>query len=144
MTPNDGENTSTRCLSVHRKPDGKTVCTGGGLASTVEVPEMLNAFLQDCAIDRPGALLSWRSFWAAFRAWCYERRMLPLPAPEVIQEAVSQRFEPVDNPNGLAWGGLALKQQQWLGDKAEQLEKKSQTTKRAPKADEPQQLVFEA
>ena len=96
------------------------------------------------AIDRPGALLSWRSLWSAFRAWCYERRMLPLPAPEVLQEAVSQRFEPVDNPNGLAWGGLALKQQQWLGDQKETPPQKSQATKQKYKADEPQQLIFEA
>ena len=67
-----------------------------------------------------------------------------LPAPETLQEAMSQRFEPITNPQGLAWGGVALQQQQWLGDKGEQPEKKSQATKQKPKADEPQQLTFQA
>ena len=73
--------------------------------------------------------------------------MLPLPAPEALQEAMSQRFEPITNPNGLAWGGLALKQQQWLGDQKEIPPQKSQATKqkaKTPKADESQQLTFQA
>ena len=76
--------------------------------------------------------------------------MLPLPAPEVLQEAMGQRFEPVDNPNGLAWGGVALQQQEWLGDKVEQPKGKSQNAKatkqttKTAKADQHQQLVFKA
>ena len=129
MSPTDGDNASTRRLSVHRVVDGKSVCPGGGLASTVEVPEMLNAFLQNCAIDRLGALLSWTSLWSAFRAWAYERQMLPLPAPETLQEAMSQRFEAITNPNGLAWGGVALCQQQWLGDKDDEAATKEKPPK---------------
>ncbi len=72
--------------------------------------------------------------------------MMPMPAPETLQEAMSKRFEAITNPNGLAWGGLALKQQQWLGDKAEQPERKPQNAKgkKQPKTDEQQQLTFRA
>ncbi len=62
-------------------------------------------------------------------------------------EAMGQRFEAITNPQGLAWGGVELRQEEWLGDKVEQPTGKSQdakATKQATKASNAdQQLVFE-
>ncbi len=140
MSPTDGDNTSTRRLSVHRMPDGKTVCRGGGLASTIDVNDLLNMFLEDRAIERPASLLTWRSLWASFQAWSFEKKLLPLPDPETLQAAMSDKFERVDNPQGPAWAGLVLRMQQWLGDQNDA--SATQQRPKTPKPDKQQQLVF--
>ena len=116
IAPPDGGHTSTRRLAGHRLPDAKTVCRGGGLAATVGIPELLDAFLADRATLKPSALVTWRSVWTALRAWCYERQMLPLPAPEAVQVVLNARFTPCPMSTESAWGGLMLQQQAWHGD----------------------------
>ena len=70
--------------------------------------------------------------------------LLPLPDPTILHAAMSDKFERIDNPQGAAWAGLALEMQQWLGDQKETPPQKSQATKQKYKADEPQQLTFQA
>jgi hypothetical protein len=144
MAPTDGVNTSTRRLSVHRQPDRKTVCPGGGRAATVEVAALLQAFIQDRCMERPGALLTWTSLWNAFKAWCEERRLLPLPAPEALQEAMNQRFHPVNKSQGTAWGGLALQLREWWGDQPTMPPPAVQAPKQPPNTggEHPQQQVL--
>ena len=122
--PTDGENTSTRRLGVHRLADDRTVCRGGGLAATVGVAELVDAFLTDRAVLKPSALTTWRSLWAALQARCYERQMLPLPAPQAVQAVLNERFTPSPTATDAAWGGLMLLQQEWRGDAKDVASKK--------------------
>jgi hypothetical protein len=122
IAPDDGEHYSTRRLAVHRRPDGTTVCPGGGRAALDEVAHILTAFLTARCLTRPSAVLSWLSLWTAFRSWCYATKMLPLPAPAALQEAMNTRFPVQEYPQGLAWGGVTLVQQEWWGDLQEKSE----------------------
>ncbi len=73
--------------------------------------------------------------------------MLPLPAPEVLQDEMNNRFILVTTPQGLAWGGLILKKQQWMGDKPKQPAKAKESKtmlSSLQKTDQQQQLTFEA
>jgi hypothetical protein len=139
MAPTDGENMSSRFLAVHRLPDGKTVCRGGGIAATIDVSMVLGAFLADRCIKSPRALLTWTSLWAAFQAWCLGHRILPIPAPDTVREAMRQYGESVNN----SWTGWVLRLEEWRGDQeVSTLQDKNTKTAKIPQADAHQQPVL--
>lgn len=97
-----------RQLAGHRYRDGR-VCPGGGRAAQVSLDSRLQAFLHDRCVQRPGALLTFTSLWASFKAWSYSHQLLPLPTPEHLQEAMTQRYTPSTMAHGPAWGSIMLK-----------------------------------
>lgn len=109
-----------RRLAAHRLPDNQTVCPGSDRAQLIVAEQILEAFLADRCVERPGGLLTWESLQQALQAWCTERDLW-LPPPQYLQQWLTQRFGAYQGkgrkaPLGPVWEGLTLTQLEWLGD----------------------------
>ena len=108
--------TPPRRLALHRLPHGETVCPGSARAQHACAAQLLDAFLEDRAVPRRLAVLTWTSFEGAFRTWLAERGFLRPPRPYILAE-MDTRFERFgDDPERPMWQGLTLTQEQWYGE----------------------------
>ena len=108
--------TPPRRLEVHRTADHTAVCPGSDRAQQACAAQLVDAFLEDRAVPRRLAILTWTSFEGAFSAWALERGWLRPPRPYLLRE-LDTRFERVgDDPQRPMWKGLTLTQEQWFGE----------------------------
>jgi predicted NAD-dependent protein-ADP-ribosyltransferase YbiA (DUF1768 family) len=108
--------TPPRRLALHRLPHGETVCPGSARAQHACAAQLLDAFLEDRAVPRRMAVLTWTSFEGNFRTWALERGWLRPPKPYLMHE-LDTRFERMQtDPERPMWQGLTLTQEQWYGE----------------------------
>ena len=108
--------TPPRRLEVHRTKDNTAVCPGSDRAQQACAAELVAAFLDDRAVPRRMAVLTWTSFEGAFSTWSLERGWLRPPKPYLMAE-LDKRFERMGTDEQRPmWQGLTLTQEQWFGE----------------------------
>lgn len=109
--------TPPRRLAVHRTPYREDVCPGSARAQHACALQLLDAFLEDCAVPRRSAALTWTAFNGAFSAWSLRLGWLRPPRPYLIQ-AMDSRFPRLrdDGEERPIWSGLTLKLEEWYGE----------------------------
>jgi len=109
--------TPPRRLAVHRLPHTEDVCPGSARAQHACALQLLDAFLEDCAVPRRSAALTWTALNGAFSAWSLRLGWLRPPRPYVIQAMDSRfpRLRDTDEERPI-WSGLTLKLEEWYGE----------------------------
>lgn len=108
--------TPPRRLEVHRTVENTAVCPGSDRAQQACAAQLLDAFLDDRAVPRRMAVLTWTSFEGAFSSWSLERGWLRPPKPYIMAE-LDRRFERMGtDEHRPMWQGLTLTQEQWFGE----------------------------
>ena len=109
--------TPPRRLAVHRLPHTEDVCPGSARAQHACALQLLDAFLDDCAVPRHSAALTWTALNGAFSAWSLRLGWLRPPRPYLIQamDARFPRLRDTDEERPI-WSGLTLKLEEWYGE----------------------------
>jgi len=107
---------SPRRLMDHRTPDGLQVCPGSERAQQACVETIMQAFCEDCCVQRRMSMLTWISLRGALQAWCHRRGWFLPPRPYIIQWMDTQYTRVQEDDVSPVWAGLAITAQEWLGE----------------------------
>lgn len=117
-----------RRLGVHRTADGKTTCPGSDRAQAQAAELIMQAFIDDRCLARPGAVLSWYSIRGALETWCLELTFLLPPRPFVLAWLDAHFTRHGNDDERPMWQGLTLTLAEWGLDDPTEKETPTQAT----------------
>jgi hypothetical protein len=108
--------TAPRRLAVHRTVDGAAVCPGAVRAQEEAAHLLLQRYIVERCVQRPGAVLSWMALRGGIEGWAREQGLLLPPRQYLIawMDAHYTRMGKDETyPN---WQGLTFTVAEWFGE----------------------------
>jgi hypothetical protein len=108
--------TAPRRLAVHRTVDGTAVCPGAIHAQEEAAHLVLQRYVLERCVQRPGSVLSWMALRGGIEGWAREQSLL-LPPRQYLIGWMDTHYERLGKdetyPN---WKGLTFTVEEWFGE----------------------------
>ena len=108
--------TAPRRLAVHRTPDGLAVCPGAVQAQETVTHALVQRYIVERCIQRPGSVLSWMALRGGIEGWAREQSLLLPPRPYVIAWMDAHYARMGNDETYPSWRGISFTVEEWLGE----------------------------
>jgi len=108
--------TAPRRLAVHRTVDGSAVCPGAIRAQEDVAHLLLQRYIVERCVQRPGAVLSWMALRGGMEGWAREQSLL-LPPRQYLIAWMDTHYDRMGKDETYpSWRGLSFTLEEWLGE----------------------------
>src|SRR5262249_878920 len=108
--------TEPRRLAMHRTADGTTVCPGAIRAQEAVAHTLMQRFIAERCVPRPGAILTWMALRGALEGWALEHSLFLPPRPYLLAWMDRHYTRVSSDDTYPRWQGLTFTLQEWLGE----------------------------
>jgi hypothetical protein len=108
--------TAPRRLAVHRTPDGSAVCPGAIRVQEDVAHLLLQRYIVERCVQRPGSVLSWMALRGGIEGWAREQSLL-LPPHQYLIAWMDTHYDRMGKDETYpSWRGLSFTVEEWLGE----------------------------
>jgi hypothetical protein len=108
--------TAPRRLAVHRTVDGSAVCPGAIRAQEEAAHLVVQHYIAQRCVQRPGSVLSWMALRGGIEGWAREQSLL-LPPRQYLIAWMDAHYERMGKDETYpSWKGLTFTVEEWFGE----------------------------